>query len=129
MKENQIDTYTYDLEWNRFDLEYYRKAVLDIFERNIEFDGVFAVDALAIECMNETIRRHRKVPRDVKFVAYDGTFITEVVEPKMTAVVQPIDKLAKESVRLLGNLINGKVYKNKQVILQTQIKKGNTTVV
>lgn len=129
MKENQIDTYTYDLEWNRFDLEYYRKAVLDIFERNIEFDGVFAVDALAIECMNETIRRHRKVPRDVKFVAYDGTFITEVVEPKMTAVVQPIDKLARESVRLLGNLINGKVYKNKQVILQTQIKKGNTTVV
>ncbi len=129
MHENRIETYTYDLEWNRFDLEYYRRAVLDIFERNIDFDGVFAVDALAIECMNETIRRHRKVPRDVKFVAYDGTFITEVVEPKMTAVVQPIDKLAKESVRLLGNLINGKGYKNKQVVLQTQIKKGNTTVV
>ena len=27
----------------------------------------------------------------VKFVAYDGTFITEMVEPKMTAVVQPIE--------------------------------------
>ena len=32
--------------------------------------------------MNETIRRHRKVPRDVKFVAYDGTFITDLLNLK-----------------------------------------------
>ena len=86
------------------------------------------MDALAIECMNETIRRHRKVPRDVKFVAYDGTFLTDVVEPKMTAVVQPIEGLAKESVRLLCNLISGKNYKNKQVVLRASMKKGDTTV-
>ena len=128
MRENKIETYTYDLEWNRFELEYYREAVADVFEKNIDFDGVFAVDALAIECMNETIRRHRKVPRDVKFVAYDGTFLTDVVEPKMTAVVQPIEGLAKESVRLLCNLISGKNYKNKQVVLRASMKKGDTTV-
>ena len=62
MRENKIETYTYDLEWNRFELEYYREAVADVFEKNIDFDGVFAVDALAIECMNETIRRHRRSP-------------------------------------------------------------------
>ena len=128
MRENKIETYTYDLEWNRFELEYYREAVADVFEKNIDFDGVFAVDVLAIECMNETIRRHRKVPRDVKFVAYDGTFLTDVVEPKMTAVVQPIEGLAKESVRLLCNLISGKNYKNKQVVLRASMKKGDTTV-
>ena len=128
MRENKIETYTYDLEWNRFELEYYREAVADVFEKNIDFDGVFAVDGLAIECMNETIRRHRKVPRDVKFVAYDGTFLTDVVEPKMTAVVQPIEGLAKESVRLLCNLISGKNYKNKQVVLRASMKKGDTTV-
>lgn len=87
------------------------------------------MDQLAIECMNETIRRHRKVPRDVKFVAYDGTYITEMVEPKMTAVVQPIEGLAKESVRLLSDLIGGKKYKNKQVLLGVQLRKGNTTIV
>ena len=129
MHMNQIETYTYDLEWNRFDLEYYQKVVRDIFDKNIDFDGVFAVDALAIECMNETIRRHKKVPRDVKFVAYDGTFLTGIVEPKMTAVVQPIEGLAKESVRLLTNLIGGKDYKNKEIILRVQMKKGDTTVV
>lgn len=128
MKENHVETYSYELEWNHFDSEYYRKVVADVFAKEIGFDGVFAVDPLAIECMNETIRRHRKVPRDVKFVAYDGTFITEMVEPKMTAVVQPIEDLAKESVRLLGDLVSGKEYRNKQVMLGVQIRKGNTTI-
>ncbi|SHK68818.1 LacI family DNA-binding transcriptional regulator [Hespellia stercorisuis] len=128
MKENQIETYTYELEWNRFDTEYYREAVEDVFAKGIKFDGVFAVDGLAIECMNETIRRHLKVPGDVKFVAYDGTFITEMVEPKVTAVVQPIRALARESVRLLTNLINGKKYENKQVVLEAKLRKGNTTI-
>ena len=99
-----------------------------MFSKEIDFDGVFAVDELAIECMNEAIRRHFKVPRDVKFVAYDGTFITEMVEPKMTAVVQPIASLAKESVRLLNELIGGREYKNKRVVLGVQIRKGNTTI-
>lgn len=129
MEKNHIETYSYELEWNRFDSEYYHEAVEDVFSKEIGFDGVFAVDWLAIECMNETIRRHRKVPRDVKFVAYDGTFITKIVEPKMTAVVQPIEGLARESVRLLMDLISGKEYKNKQVLLGVQLRKGNTTIV
>lgn len=129
MEENHIETYTYELEWNRFDMEYYQKAVKDVFEKEVEFDGVFAVDGLAIECMNETIRRHMKVPGDVKFVAYDGTFITEIVEPKVTAVVQPIEALAKESVRLLSNLINKKKYTNKKVVLAAKLRKGDTTII
>lgn len=65
----------------------------------------------------------------MKFVAYDGTFITEMVEPSLTAIVQPIEELAKESVRLVCNLVNGKVYKNKQVSLEVELRKGGSTIV
>lgn len=129
MKKNNIETYSYELEWNRFDLAYYRKAIKDAFSKMTDFDGVFAVDQLAIECMNETIRRNRKVPQDVKFVAYDGTFVTEMIEPKVTVVVQPIKELAQEVVHLLSDLISGKTYKDKQVIFGVKLRKGNTTVV
>ncbi len=129
MRENHIQTICYDLKWNRFDSQYYREAVRDVFANGIEFDGVFAVDRLAIECMNETIRRHKKVPKDVKFISYDGTFITEMVEPQMTAVVQPIEGLAKESVRLIRKMIDGRVYENRNVMLNVEIRKGKTTIV
>ena len=128
MKKNNIETLTYELEWNRFDSEYYRQVIHEISVKCMDFDGVFAVDRMAIECMNEAIRNHRKVPRDVKIVAYDGTFITELVEPQMTAVVQPIEKLAEESVRLLNDLIKGVKYKNKQIMLEVTLRKGNTTI-
>lgn len=129
MAQNHIETYTYELEWNRMDSKYYREAVEEMFSKGIAFDGVFAVDGLAIECMNEVLRRHLKVPENVKFVAYDGTFITEMVEPKMTAIVQPIAGLARESVRLLKDLIGGQEYINKQVVLDVELKKRNTTLV
>lgn len=129
MKEHNISTTCYEIEWNRFDFGYYREAVKDVFSKKIEFDGVFGGDGPAIECMNETIRSHRKVPRDVKFVSYDGTYITELVEPRMTAVVQPIEGLAKESVRLIHRLISGRVYKDKNVVLEVELRKGNTTIV
>ena len=119
MEEHQIETYCYTLDWSRLDIAYYHQVVDDIFEQKIEFDGVFGVDRLAIECMNELIRRHKKIPRDVKIVSYDGTYITELVEPKVTAIVQPIDGLAEQSVKLLCELISGKKYKNKQIILKT----------
>lgn len=128
MKKNNVQTFRYELKWNRMDSAYYKEVVEDVFSQGIEFDGVFGVDRLAIECMNEVIRRHKKVPDDVKFVAYDGTFITELVEPKLTAIVQPIEGLAREAVRLACRLIGGRVYKNKRVILNVHIRYGNTTI-
>ena len=47
----------------------------------------------------------------------------------MTAVVQPIEGLAKESVRLIHRLIGGRVYKNKNIILDVELRKGNTTII
>ncbi len=129
MKQHGIQTICYELEWNRLDSGYYREVVEDVFLKGLEFDGVFAVDRLAIECMNETIRRHRKVPGDVKFVSYDGTYITEMVEPKMTAVVQPIEGLARESVQLIYGLIGGRVYRDKNITLEVELRKGNTTII
>ena len=129
MRANHIETYSYELEWNRFDSDYYAEVVRDVFAKGIDFDGVFAVDRLAIECMNEAIRRHRKVPKDVKFVAYDGTYLTEMVEPKLTAIVQPMEALARESVKLMMELISGQTYVNKEVMLDVTLRKGKTTIV
>ena len=128
MDQHGVKTYSYEMEWNRFDYEYYRKTVADIFSRGIEFDGVFGVDQLAICCLNEALKRGKRVPEDVKIVAYDGTFVTEMVEPRLTAVVQPVAELAHESVRLISNLINGMTYRNKQVLLEAKLERGKTTV-
>lgn len=128
MKENHIQTYSYELEWNRFDASYYKQAIQEVWSMEMEFDGVFGVDELAIGYMNEAVRRGWKVPDELKIIAYDGTYVTDIVEPAVTAVAQPMEALAKESVRLISKLVDGKVYRNKQVLLDVGIRKGKTTL-
>lgn len=128
MKANDVKTFPYELEWNRFDPSYFSKVVEDIFSRPFAFDGVFAVDWLAIECMNKCIQKKLRVPDDVKFVAYDGTFITDMVEPKMTSIVQSVPSLAKEAIKLIIDRINGIEYHDKRVVVEVSIRKGETTL-
>lgn len=127
MRNHGINVFTYQLKLNRFDVEYYREVAKDAFSKSADYDGIFAVDELAVECMNEVIRSKKRVPEDIKIVAYDGTFIADMTEPRLTVIAQPIDSLAKESVRLLRDLMNGKSFKNKQIILDVQIRGGGTT--
>ena len=49
------------------------------------------------------------------------------LEPRLTVIAQPIDQLAKQSARLISRLVNGKTYRNKKVLLDAELKVGNTT--
>ncbi len=129
MKENNVKTIGYDLDWNRFELCYMKKAIANVFSNEIDFDGVFGVDGLAIECMNEVIKRHKNVPEDVKLVSYDGTYAVDMVEPRLTVIVQPIQELAKEAVRLVLELLQGKKYEKKSVVLDVELRQGDTTII
>lgn len=127
MKEKKVEVYSYELEWNRFDNEYFEAVIEDIFSKNILFDGVFGVDLLGIGYMNETIRRGIRVPEDVKIVSYDGTYVTRMTEPRMTAIAQPIEELANEVVNLIDGLANGNLYQDKKVMLDVKMQMGGTT--
>ena len=127
--ENNIEVTSYELGWNRFDSAYFHEVVADVFSKGFCYDGVFAVDALAVECMNEAIKIGKKVPGDVQFVAYDGTFITEIVEPKLTAVVQPVSELAKKAVELLCIKISGGNITENPVVLDVSLRRGGSTMI
>ena len=127
MKENGIEVISHVLEWNRMDLNYYRDEVARIFAGDTDFDGVFAVDELAIACMNEAVRRNLRIPEDLKIIAYDGTYVTEMVEPKMTAIVQPVEELAENAVRVLEEIINGNGGYDMYTMLDVSLRQGGTT--
>lgn len=128
MRENGVEVIDYEMAWNRFDVEYYQQAVDDAFSSGLEFDGVFGVDQLAALCMNELLRRGLRIPEDVKLVGYDGTYISRMARIQMTTVVQPIDALAQESVRLILDRMAGKEVKNERVMLDMSLRQGKTTL-
>lgn len=127
MQENGVQVIDYELGWNCFDVEYYQKVVDDVFACGWDFDGIFGVDQLANICMNELLKRQKRIPEDVKIVGYDGTYISKLSRIKMTTVVQPINELAKESVRLILARMEGVEMKNEQILLDVELEQGETS--
>ncbi|MGV9269053.1 LacI family DNA-binding transcriptional regulator [Kitasatospora sp. NPDC003701] len=68
---------------------------------------VAASDYMALGAIRGIRRQGRSVPGDVSVVGYDGSAITEFVDPPLTTVRQPADRLALEVGRsilaLVGN--------------------------
>ena len=75
----------------------------------------------------KNISDKKKVPRDVKVVAYDGTYVAKVGVMNLTVVQQPIEELAKRAVNILLNMIQGKKYHNKKVFYKPTLLLGDTT--
>jgi LacI family sucrose operon transcriptional repressor len=126
MLNSGVKVFSYELEWNRFDNTYFEEVVQHMFDVHPEVDGVFGVDMLAAGYVREALRKGKRVPEDVKIVAYDGTYIVDIITPKLTCIVQQIGDLAESCVKLVTDMIVGKEYTNKEIIIDVKIKKGET---
>jgi LacI family transcriptional regulator len=48
------------------------------------------------------------VPGDVMVVGFDGTMVDELIEPSLTSVAQPFDRIARAAVDLLVEIVRGR---------------------
>lgn len=77
--------------------------------------------------MKKALSIGKRVPQDLKVVAYDGTFILDTAYPSVTAIVQPIDELAKVAVDSLHAIIEGEKTDRKTKVLDIYFRQGMTT--
>ncbi|MEU9856626.1 LacI family DNA-binding transcriptional regulator [Streptomyces sp. NPDC047974] len=69
---------------------------------------VAASDYMALGAIRGIRRQGRSVPEDVSVVGYDGSMITEFVDPPLTTVRQPADRLALEVGRSVLALVSNR---------------------
>ena len=104
----------------------YVERVNKLFNEHPEVDGIFAVDLIACAALKVAWQRKIPIPEKLKIVAYDGTYITELTPQSITAVVQPVDELAKHTVNTIISLIeNRPVPPN--IVLDVYLREGETT--
>lgn len=78
---------------------------------NLIKDGVSAFfcinDFTAAAVMGVLQRKGIKIPADVAVIGFDGLAFTEFTSPALTTIVQPVQELAVESVKLLLKKLKG----------------------
>ena len=95
-------------------------------EKNREFSAVFAIsDNMAMGAMKALREYGVTVPKDVALIAIDGIEASEYMNPVLSTLCQPMEKMGTEAVKLLTDIINGKKG-HKHIILPTSIRQGET---
>ncbi len=125
MLEKGIKVENYEMEWNRFSMDYFKQVAQEVFKKYSDIDGIYAADMLICACLGEAKKCGLNVPQDIKMVAHDGTFITNCGLCDITAVVQPIEAMAEETARVMIQLLQGEEVA-KETILPVQLLEGST---
>ena len=92
---------------DRFNMGYYSQVAGTCLEKYRDMDGVFASDPLAEAFLWEGKRRGKRIPQKLKIISYDGTERTESISPRISAVVQQIDKISACLTDILTRRIQG----------------------
>lgn len=115
------------LEWNEFREDYYAEIAEKALSEYPDVDGIFGTDGIVLHCMRAALMRGRRIPEELRLVAYDGTKALNTAYPSVTALVQPIEKLAEAGVKLLLQRIEGKKLRRDKIVLSLKLRRGMTT--
>ena len=102
-------------------LERIRNLAEQVYLSHPDVDGVMATDVLAIQYASVALSHGKKIPEDIRIVAYDGTDFLDLFYPPLSAIVQPIGQLADACVEYLIQQIEHEPIKNNRKILPVQI--------
>lgn len=116
-----------EIGYNTFTLDKYQQSAKQLFNSFPDVDGIIGVDMVVLSCLKIAIEKGYQIPKQLKLIAYDGTFITRTGDPTITAIVQPIKELAQKSVNSIVALIENKELLEKKIMLDVTLQKGSTT--
>ncbi|MFM1654666.1 LacI family DNA-binding transcriptional regulator [Brevibacillus sp. B_LB10_24] len=78
------------------------RAVQELMSKHPDVDGIFAGnDLMAIGAIKGLNRMGIRVPKDVAVCGFDGIGLTEVTEPELTTIAQPIYDMGALATRVL----------------------------
>ena len=79
-----------------------------LLKSGVKFEAIMAAaDPIAMGAIKYLKQQGLRVPKDVRVIGFDNNEFCEVIEPPLTTIAQPIDKLGKKAAQTLFNKIDG----------------------
>lgn len=125
MWQHGVITDILEMSWNAFTYEDFLVTAEKLFTEYQDIDGIFGSDMAIASCMRVATQRGYHIPQDIKMVAYDGTGMTQTGIQPITAVRQPIEKLAAIAAQKVVSKVKG-TKDNLPWVLKPRLLKGET---
>lgn len=99
-----------------------QKSAAAAYEIYPDIDGFMATDIPAVFFAREILKHGKRIPEDVKIIAYDGTPLAGMFYPNLGAIIQPVPEIAKLAVELLMKRINDEPVENMRNVLPVEVR-------
>ncbi|RZJ23603.1 MAG: LacI family transcriptional regulator [Acinetobacter sp.] len=112
-------------------LENIPDQLLALLKLEMPCDAIFAFnDPTAVEIIKGLKKLKVRIPEDVAVVGFSNDFVSEIIEPSLTTVSQPVKQIGETAAQLLIDQINRDVKDWKAVtkVLNTTLIVRNSTV-
>ena len=105
------------------------RVMHDFLSKGVDFDAVFGFTETALIGAKSIIQKHAlRIPSDVSLCCVSGTALCTLVHATVTAVEQPVYKMATETCRLLMEHIADGSKKPEDVVLRGEIIERESTL-
>lgn len=103
------------------------KSVTEMFSKKEKPTAVFAFNSLMMLGAIKSLKNlKKKIPRDVSLICFDEISGYEIFEPRVTCVVQPIEKLGDLAIKRLIEKIKNPKVSVKNIVLKPKLVEGDS---
>ena len=98
-----------------------------VLQENREFTAVYAIsDSLAIGASKAVLDNGKRIPEDYSVAGYDGLDIAHYYNPAITTIRQPVEEMAKSTIKILFDVIKNQAQHQKRVF-KAELVEGDST--
>lgn len=99
-----------------------------LLKKDKNITAIFAIsDIMAVGAAKAITDNNLKIGEDIALLGFDGMEVTKYYSPSISTIEQPKELLAKESINLLLDIINGKS-QNKHIVIDTNLIERESSI-
>ncbi len=111
-------------QYNTLDYHEMLEGALGLGEK---IDGVFASsDLIASQVLQVCSKLNIRVPEDLKLVGFDDVMISQITNPPISTIHQPIKEMAQAAVSMVIDAAEGKTVPKRTLLPVTLVKREST---
>lgn len=109
-----------------YDMKDAYRGVCELLRRGADFTALMSIsDSMAIAAIKALVDHGRRVPQDCSVISIDGLELSNYTVPTLTTLCQPAGEMARESVQMLTELIEG-TGTHRHLLLETTLQRGGS---
>ena len=115
-------------EYESYSMENGYAMTKELLKSGEDFTAIFAIsDSMAIGACKAIFDEKKSIPEDYSVAGFDGLNIAQYYNPSLTAIRQPVEEMAEETIKILFDLINKKT-KNQHRVFKGELVEAQSTL-